>query len=63
MSVADSNKRHSFSYVEFTEELERILGAKVDVLTPAGMAGIRNPFIAQSIRESIFYVHADEKLS
>jgi len=43
-------------FIELTEYLEQILGKKVDVLTPAGIQGIRNPQIANEIQESVVYV-------
>ncbi len=39
-------------FVEFAERIEEILGAKADVLTPAGVDSIRNPEIVRSIMES-----------
>jgi predicted nucleotidyltransferase len=45
-----------FRFIEFTEYLERVLGKKVDVLTHAGIQGIRIPRIARDIEESIAYV-------
>jgi predicted nucleotidyltransferase len=38
------------------EYLENLLGRKVDVLTPAGIQGIRIERIAKSIAESTVYV-------
>ena len=43
-------------FVEFADRLEAILGVKIDILTPAGVSGIRDPRIAKSIRESAVYV-------
>lgn len=43
-------------FIEFTEYLEGLLGKKADVLTPAGLQGIRVPRVAKSIQESIEYV-------
>lgn len=45
-----------FRFIEFTEYLESLLGKKVDVLTPAGIQGIRIERIARSIQESVVYV-------
>lgn len=45
-----------FRFVEFTEHLERLLGKQVDVLTPAGIQGIRIEHIAKSIKENMVYV-------
>ncbi len=43
-------------FIELTEYLEQILGKKVDVLTPVGIQGIRNPQIANEIQKSVVYV-------
>lgn len=43
-------------FVEFAEYLESLLGRKVDVLTPAGLQGIRIAHIAKEIEESLIYV-------
>ena len=45
-----------FKFIELVEYLEHLLGEKVDVLTPAGLQGIRVPRVAQDITESIVYV-------
>lgn len=42
--------------MELAEYLERLLGRKVDLLTPAGVQGIRIPRIADDIERSILYV-------
>lgn len=43
-------------FVEFGEYLEKLLGRKTDILTPAGVKGIRIKRVAEDITESIFYV-------
>ncbi|MBI1741764.1 nucleotidyltransferase family protein [Candidatus Acetothermia bacterium] len=43
-------------FIEFAEYLEHLLGRKVDVLTPAGIQGIRVARVAKDISESIVYV-------
>jgi predicted nucleotidyltransferase len=43
-------------FVEFAEYLESLLGRKVDVLTPAGLQGIRITRIAEEIEKSLIYV-------
>jgi len=37
------------------EHLERLLGRKVDVLTPMALRGIRLPWVAEEIERSIIY--------
>lgn len=43
-------------FIEFTEYLENLFDRKVDVLTPAGLQGIRLRRVAENIAESIVYV-------
>jgi predicted nucleotidyltransferase len=54
--VVEFEKSIGLRFVELSEYLEKILGRKADVLTPAGISGIRNKEIAESIGESIVYV-------
>jgi predicted nucleotidyltransferase len=42
--------------VEFADYLERLLGKRVDVLTPTGIQAIRIKRIAEEIEESTVYV-------
>ena len=50
--IGEFERPMGFRFVEFAERIEEIPGAKADVLTPAGVASIRNPEIARSIMES-----------
>lgn len=54
--VVEFERPIGLKFVEFSEYLEKIIGRKTDVITPAGIDGIRNKRIAQSIQESITYV-------
>ena len=45
-----------FKFIELVEYLEHLLGKRVDVLTLAGLQGIRVARVAQDITESIVYV-------
>ena len=54
--VVEFTRPIGFRFIEFTEYFESLLGKNVDVLTPAGIQGIRIERIAQSIQESIVYV-------
>lgn len=54
--VAEFERPVGLAFVDFTDELERILGARADVLTPAGIDGIRNRRISESIKRSVEYV-------
>ena len=48
-----------FKFIELVEYLEHLLGKKVDVLTPAGLQGIRVAHVAQDIAESVVYVQTN----
>ncbi len=54
--VVEFDRPIGFRFVEFTEHLEHLLGRRVDVLTPAGIRGIRVERIARSIEEHTVYV-------
>ncbi len=54
--LAEFNRPVGFKFIELAEYLEQLLGRKADVLTPAGLNGVRNKRIAQSIRETLEYV-------
>jgi len=54
--VVEFDRPIGFRFVEFAEYLECLLGKSVDVLTPAGIRGIRVDRIAKSIKENIVYV-------
>ena len=54
--VVEFDRPIGFRFVDLAEYLENLLGRKVDVLTPAGIQGIRIERVAESIAESIVYV-------
>ncbi len=54
--VVDLERPIGFKFIELVEYLEHLLGRRVDVLTTAGLQGIRVPRMAQDIAESIVYV-------
>ena len=54
--VVESARPIGFRFVEFVEYLESLIGKRVDVLTPAGLQGIRIAHIAEEIEESLVYV-------
>ena len=54
--VVEFDRPIGFRFAEFAEYLESLLGKRVDVLTPAGIQGIRIERIAESIEESTVYV-------
>lgn len=43
-------------FIELSEYLEKLFGRQVDILTPAGVQGIRHKAVAQRITQSIVYV-------
>jgi predicted nucleotidyltransferase len=54
--VVEFERPPGFRFIEFIEYLEQLLGKKVEVLTPAGIHGIRVTHISKSIEDSIVYV-------
>ena len=54
--IVEFERPIGFQFVELVEYLENVLGASVDVLTPAGVEGIRHAHIREAIQESIIYV-------
>lgn len=54
--IAEFEKPIGLKFVEFTEYLERLFDTSVDVLTPEGLRGIRNPDVFNDILETIEYV-------
>jgi hypothetical protein len=54
--VVEFERPIGLRFVEFTEFLEGLFGRKVDVLTQAGLHGIRIPHVAEEIEKSLVYV-------
>jgi len=54
--VVEFERPIGFKFVELAEHLERLLGRKVDLLTPTGIQGIRIRRVARDIAESVVYV-------
>lgn len=54
--VVEFERPIGFKFIEFVEYLEHLLGRKLDVLTPAGIQGIRIARVAKDIAESVVYV-------
>ena len=54
--IVEFEKPLGLKFVDFAEELERLLGRRVDVLTPEGLKGIRVRSVADDIAQSILYV-------
>ena len=43
-------------FIELSDHIEKVLGKKVDILTPAGIKSIRIKEVAEDIKKSIAYV-------
>lgn len=54
--IVEFQRPVGFKFIEFVEYLEQLFGREVDVLTPAGLQGIRVQRIANNIAEGILYV-------
>jgi predicted nucleotidyltransferase len=54
--IVEFQRPIGLKFMEMVEYLEALLGRKVDVLTPAGLRGIRLPEVARRIEESIVHV-------
>ncbi len=54
--VVEFERPIGFRFLDLAEDLERLLGRKVDILTPDGMNSIRVPSVAENIRENTVYV-------
>jgi hypothetical protein len=54
--IVEFDRPIGLRFTEFAEYLESLLGRGVDVLTPAGIQGIRVERIARSIEKSAVYV-------
>ena len=54
--IVEFERPIGFKFIELVEYLEHLLSSKVDVLTLAGLQGIRVARVAQDITETIVYV-------
>lgn len=54
--VVEFEKPIGLKFIEMADHIEKILGKKVDILTPAGIKSIRIKKIAENIKKSIVYV-------
>lgn len=54
--VVEFSRPIGFRFIVLVEYLEDLLGAPVDILTPAGIDGIRVAGVTQDIQESVAYV-------
>ena len=54
--VVEFERPIGFKFFDLAEDLEQLLGRKVDILTPDGMNSIRVSSVAENIRENTVYV-------
>jgi hypothetical protein len=54
--IVELQRPIGLKFMEMVEYLETLLGRRVDVLTPAGLHGIRLPGVARQIEESVVHV-------
>jgi len=54
--IAEFTKPIGYKFVDFADCLEKLLGRKVDILTPAGMNSIKVKEVVKDIKEAIIYV-------
>jgi len=54
--VVELQRPIGLRFMEMVDYLEALLGRRVDVLTPAGLRGIRLPEVARQIEESVVHV-------
>lgn len=54
--VVEFDRPVGLQFMDLADYLQTLLHKRVDLLTPAGIAGIRNKEIAGEIRRSILYV-------
>ena len=54
--IVEFQRPIGLKFMEMVEYLETLLGRRVDVLTPAGLRGIRLPEVVRQIEESIVHV-------
>ncbi len=54
--VVEFEKPIGLKFIELSDYMEKVLGKKVDILTPAGIQSIRVKKVADDIKKSIIYV-------
>jgi predicted nucleotidyltransferase len=54
--IVEFKRPIGLKFIRFTDHIEKILGSRVDILTPAGVESIRVEKVARDIKESIVYV-------
>jgi predicted nucleotidyltransferase len=54
--IVEFERPIGLKFFELSEYMEKLLGKKVDILTPAGIKSIRVKEVAENIEKSIVYV-------
>ncbi len=54
--IVEFDRPIGLKFIELAEYIEKILGKKIDILTPDGIKGIRLGRVAKDVEESIVYV-------
>jgi hypothetical protein len=54
--IVEFDRPIGMKFMDFADYLQNLFNRPVDVLTPAGIEGIRNSKIVEEIRRSIVYV-------
>ncbi len=54
--IVEFEKPIGLKFIKLSDHIEKVLGNKVDILTPAGIESIRIKKIAEGIKKSIVYV-------
>jgi predicted nucleotidyltransferase len=54
--ILEFEKPIGLKFIELSEYIEKLIGKKVDILTPAGIHSIRLKEVAEDIRKSIVYI-------
>ncbi len=54
--IVEFEKPIGLKFIELSDHIEKALGKKVDILTPAGIESIRVKKVAEDIKKSIVYV-------
>ncbi len=54
--VVEFGRPIGLDFVDFADYMERLLGCRVDILTPSGVQGIRVNDVRESIMKEIIYV-------
>lgn len=54
--IVEFEKPIGLKFIELSDHIEKALGRKVDILTPAGIESIRVKKVSEDIKKSIVYV-------